>query len=133
MSYVPRDPITHPLKVNELRNAVARWEYEGGADVTGPREGYGIGDHSSTIPLPPVRQGAVEALVDVMHLDQLVRLLFAVSEIHNEGLALETQGTKETLSLLSVRRKKVVPDRIIQVVTHMIHVAPAHAMCMDLQ
>lgn len=113
-------PSASQRKVNELRNAVSRWDYEGGAGVTGPQEGYEIGSHSGEIPSGQVRQHPGIPRVDEMHLYQLVRLLFAVSAIHSEPLSPEPQGTKGTLSLISFRRNTVVPDRISDVLTRMI-------------
>jgi hypothetical protein len=42
MSYTPRDPLVASTKSGELPEALARWEYEGGAGATGPQEGYRV-------------------------------------------------------------------------------------------
>lgn len=84
MPHVPVDPLVPSTSIDDLRNAVARWDYEGGADVTGPQEGYRIDGRSVGNALVCVTFDKVDADAGGEQLDRLVRLLLAASTIRDE-------------------------------------------------
>ncbi len=71
MPHVSKVPVVSTIAVNDLRNAVARWDYEGGAGLNGPQEGY--------------RVSSVDAGRQGEQLDRLVRLLIAALAIRAAG------------------------------------------------
>lgn len=132
MSYTPGGSTASSLAVNDLRGAVARWDDEGGAGVTGPQEGYGTGGRGAAITAPRACRHPVEATVDGMPLDQLVRLLFAVSAIRSECMVPVKDATEGTMSLRPARRGIVVPARISRVLAKMIRAPRSQAKRMDV-